>query len=416
MDENRANESTADSAQKDISSAIQMGKNAAQTAKTIAKTASEAATGNVVGAATTLLKDPETLKKILLFILIPIMVFSLLVVCFLYALPSAIYETVTSYFAGIAEDWESATYGSDGDVVWAGVVASIKVAGEVVSDAAQGLWNSFVGLFKGSSDDDGTEELSTDGTELHVTQVEAATKETLNRKLDLASAKIDKRVEQLETSLRGASSSISTYFSNLYADTCDVWAGTTIDIQTQSLSKSDAVTLLSLYTVITETATKPMALSDFAKWLGYYNASSSKRTQLDIGNSGIVVEVIGWDGTFMPQYLVELEKYEIEVFGETQTDFSEYQCAVVDMLLIVDCVDFADIRPTYVTKTRTVDDTSQEADADGNYPQTEESYTEGSVVVNISIKARSAKSLSEMVGLWDGALPSPKDADEEGQN
>lgn len=65
-------ENTLESAQRDISNAVKMGANAAKTAKTVGKVAAQAASGNVAGAAVTLLKDPQTLKKILIIALLPV--------------------------------------------------------------------------------------------------------------------------------------------------------------------------------------------------------------------------------------------------------------------------------------------------------------------------------------------------------
>lgn len=74
-----------------------MGADAARTAKTLGKAAAHAAAGDVAGAAAEVVKDPETLKKILLILLIPVISFVLITTMFLYALPISIYEGVSTY-------------------------------------------------------------------------------------------------------------------------------------------------------------------------------------------------------------------------------------------------------------------------------------------------------------------------------
>lgn len=141
------NLSVADSAAKDVNGAIQMGREAAQGVKTVAKAAAMAASQNYVGAALTLLKDPKTLKKILIIALLPILLFSMLIVFFLYALPTLIFEAVVSYFQEVGERWEETTYAGGGNVFWQGVWATIKTGGEIVGDVATGLWNGLKSLF-----------------------------------------------------------------------------------------------------------------------------------------------------------------------------------------------------------------------------------------------------------------------------
>ena len=91
---------------KDMSNAIKMGAETAKTVKTVAKAGAQAASGNVVGAAVSVLKDPHTLRLILIIILIPVLLIACIGVIFLYALPTAIFESVSSYFASLGEEWK----------------------------------------------------------------------------------------------------------------------------------------------------------------------------------------------------------------------------------------------------------------------------------------------------------------------
>lgn len=78
------NEKVSDSVERDIQGAVKMGADAARTAKTLGKAAAHAAAGDVAGAAAEVVKDPETLKKILLILLIPVISFVLITTMFLY--------------------------------------------------------------------------------------------------------------------------------------------------------------------------------------------------------------------------------------------------------------------------------------------------------------------------------------------
>lgn len=86
------NEKVSDSVERDIQGAVKMGADAARTAKTLGKAAAHAAAGDVAGAAAEVVKDPETLKKILLILLIPVISFVLITTMFLYALPTIPFE------------------------------------------------------------------------------------------------------------------------------------------------------------------------------------------------------------------------------------------------------------------------------------------------------------------------------------
>lgn len=95
--------STAQSMQSNVQGAVNMGRGTAQTAKTVQKVAAQAASGNVAGAAVSLLKDPETLKKALVVAVIAILIPAILLVFCLYALPNVIYEAPVTFFSEINE-------------------------------------------------------------------------------------------------------------------------------------------------------------------------------------------------------------------------------------------------------------------------------------------------------------------------
>ena len=81
-----SNQNALDSARRDVGNAVKMGKDAAKTAKTVGKAAAQAASGNVVGAAVTALKDPAVVRIMLLVFLFPVILLVTVIIFFLYAL------------------------------------------------------------------------------------------------------------------------------------------------------------------------------------------------------------------------------------------------------------------------------------------------------------------------------------------
>lgn len=418
-------ENTLESAQRDISNAVKMGANAAKTAKTVGKVAAQAASGNVAGAAVTLLKDPQTLKKILIIALLPIFFIVCLGVFFLYALPTAIFEAVSSYFQSVGEEWEEGVYSAEGGIILAGIFETIKAGGRIIGDAVggaldfvKGLWDGLTSWFTSDSSsddgsgarvDDGTETITEDGTEIYVTHEEAAEKETLLSKIESCQKKIEVRADQIKQAIMDQHSAIDQVFRSRFAGTYDVWDGTTINVVYNDVSQAEAIRLLSAFTVIHGASLEDMNLSDFLKWLGYYREFSGSNTEFNLGGDsiGVTAKVKTWCGTFMPQYLQEQMEQDIEAKereiaenggDESQmeaarksikTSYEQYQGPAADLLLVVDCPNFEDVQPIYRT----------EIAEDGSI------IIHCSVSFSVAIKTRSVDTLStEIIGFWDKDL------------
>lgn len=422
--DDRSQENTLESAQRDISNAVKMGADAAKTAKTVGKVAAQAASGNVAGAVVTLLKDPQTLKKILIIALLPVFFIVCLGVFFLYALPTAIFEAVSSYFQSVGKEWEEGVYSSDGGIILAGVFETIKAGGRIIGDAVggaldivKGIWDGLTSWFTSDSSsddgsgervDDGTETITEDGTEIYVTHEEAAEKETLLNKIQACQDKVGLRADQIKEAILDQHTAIDKIFRNRFAGTYDVWDGTTINVVYNDISQAEAIRLLSAFTVIHGASLEDMNLSDFLKWLGYYREFSGAHTEFNLGGDiGVTAKVKTWCGTFMPQYLQEQMEQDIEAMeheiaenggSEDQieaerksikTSYEQYQGPAADLLLIVDCPNFEDVQPIY----RTVEND------DGSVT------VHCSVSFSVAIKTRTVEDLStEIIGFWDKDL------------
>lgn len=95
------------------------------------------------------MKDPQTLKKILIIALLPVFFIVCLGVFFLYALPTAIFEAVTSYFQSVGEEWEEGVYSAEGGIILAGIFETIKAGGRIIGDAVGGALDFVKGLWDG---------------------------------------------------------------------------------------------------------------------------------------------------------------------------------------------------------------------------------------------------------------------------
>ena len=425
--ENEQNLSMADSAAKDIRGAVIMGKEAAQGVKTVAKAASMAASQNYVGAFMTLLKDPKTMKKVLIIALIPILFLSILTVFFLYALPTLIFEAVVSYFEEVGERWQEITYAGGGNVFWQGVWATVKTGGEIIGDVATSLWNGLKSLFTTSSGEDtgtASDPLSDNGMEIQIMQdgpnyveaisnpsalLDGAEYYTLLRKVDACVDKISAREDAIRNAITGQTSQIQNAVNAQFASSYDHFT-TTVHVTAEPMSQSGAIQLLSLYTVQTNASLQELRLSDLMKWLGY-NGNNPGTTSFSLGDLGVSCSVNTWKGEFLPQYLLEQRKQEklMSGDGEPITDFTPFMCPAVDLIIVVDCPDMSDIP----IMTSSIDVAYGVEDADGAPvldEETGEQITEmrqetvGNATVNITVRTRGVNSLAQLAGLWDGPL------------
>ena len=427
METQQKQNNSVDSPADEAKGALILGKEAAQAVKSVSKAAAMAASQNYVGSALALLKDPETAKKILIIVLVPILLFSMLSVFFLYALPTLIFEAVISFFDEVSERWREVTYAGGGNVFWQGVWATIKTGGDIVGDIATGLWNSLKRLFTTESGEDtgaANDTLTDNGMELQIVQdgpnyVEAlfnprALKEgaeylTLVRKINACVDKISSREATIQAAISGQTAQIQDAVNVAYSADYDHF-NTTVCVSTEPMSQSGAIQLLCLYTVQTNASLQGLKLSDFMKWLGW-NGMDLGTTSFALGDLGISCAVKTWKGEFLPQYLMEQRKQEREMSGsgETFTDFSQYMCPAVDLVLVVDCPNLSEIpiARSYIEVPYGVVDDEGEPVID---EETGEQVTElreesvGNATVNITVRTRGINSLAQLAGLWTGPL------------
>lgn len=396
----------------DIGSAVKAGTDAVKSSKTLSKAAAQASSGNVAGAGFTLLRDSKTVGTAAKFIFLPIIVLLIIIILSLYALPSVIYEPVESFSSQLKEEWEQNVYDSDQDVAISSILAAFRVTGDIVGDFAKNVWEnvkSFLRTGDGKGNYASTGDfLSNDAYELQVMGNEEAMMKTLQNKIDSCITKLSARQDDIKSAIFAESNEIKSVIRDRYSQGYDQFY-VNIDVATNDITQEEAISLLSLYTVQNNADIQGKRVSDFMKWLGWYNSWDTGVTSFELSDFGVTCATKTWKGTFLPQYLMEQKYQEERMFGTPVTNFEEYGAPAVDLLLYVDCPSIDDLKVVKTTKrkTRTV------RDADGNPvidPETgavkKESYTItiGTVNLKISIIPRDMNVLAEIAGLWVGDL------------
>lgn len=407
-----ADRSMVDSAAHDISNAVKMGKDTARAAKTISKAAGQAASGNFVGAGISLLKDPETMKKLIIFILISAIALSTITVMFLYALPIAIFETIMTYVAQIKTMYSEALYSGTGSIVMRDINATLKVGGKIISDVAKGLWSGVKALFGKRADQPDEEtpgaEFDSNDTELHVTQEEAAERGALLRKVDLCIEKVSARENQISKAIKQKRKAIVQAVTDAKSAGFDVFE-VRVDVTASPITQTEAIQLLSLYTVQKGASLQDMAVADMLQYLGWQPAFAGT-TSFEISDYGVEARVKKWTGTFLPQYLEEQKKQLKD--QKLNTDFMERQgAAATDFLLYVSAPRMDDIQvlAEYLTREEEVFD-PETGEPTGEVVEIE--YVKGLAIVNIDIRSRPISRLSALAGLWSDALPKQETSNE----
>lgn len=448
-------ESTVDSASRDLGGAIQMGSQAARSAKTIGKAAAEVSTGNVAGAAVTLAKDPESMKTLLILALIPLFALVIFTTVVLYALPNLMYDAATAYVSEVTEMYEQELYGGTEEITsFTKFSAALKVSGRVIADVLQNattvvksIWSGLTGRFLGRDESRINSRAGSGAaaklTEDQLYQVYAAinfesVNLTIRDRIDTILTKADGRAQDLSDAIWKKKDAIdrviSRYYQNTYSQLIRqyddfVWDGTDLYVNTENtISPQGAVKLLSLYTVQTDDSLQNMNLSSLMKWLGYYERTGLLRTETEeftLSDLGVTCSVHTWQGTFLPQYLMEeMRTVQEETYWSAVSDMNmfdgldrkerterkkqartdawekveelylrEHGCSLIDLLMVLDCPTLSEIPVDTWVETIPVEDG----------PDIQ--ILHAKATLQIDIYTRSLADLEWMVGLWEGPLP-----------
>lgn len=353
--------------------AIRMGKQAAKTAKTLAKAAGRASVGDFAGAAVEVAKDKETMKTLLMVVLIAALIFSFIMISFLYALPTSIFESITDLYSNASELYDEIVYSNKNEVNWALNVLDcttqlLRGAGTELSVFLEDLWGWIV---EGS---DTAEQSMDDGSELAIIAVEAAEKLSVIKKAVAANDKYLMRAVQIYEEIDAHRLEIRHYMASQFPDDgyalisvsqvgtikhlgSDTYRNYSVSapygqaptqvierlshIVTQLRSATtqeradelnaeidsiieeefpmpgagdtnnqDSLAVLSLLTAQQGGSLSDMKTSDFMKYLGYYDSDNFWDRNTSFDIGGAATgSVVDWKGTFKPQYLMEEIKH-----------------------------------------------------------------------------------------------------------
>lgn len=372
----------------------QVASDTVKSAKAVSKIAANAASGNAAGAVVEGVKAaPELFRTIGRLIVVMMTVILVLT----YAFPVSIYEATSSFFEAVQEREEEYIYSGGGDVqaktFW--YYVSLGPLRTALSQLWNDIWHSI------TSQADSSDVITENGIqEVGVMENQDDLRETSLNCILACSQKIKVRAEELEDIVTDMHDAIDSYFSAAYAGTYDRWDGTTVALQVEPMSYYNALQLLSVYSTTKTGDNEPLKVSGFMRWLGYYDSAHTDTISFDLGKSGIIGSVNSWCGTFAPQYLTEQVSFERNNYGDDgiKTDLSDYSCALIDLMLVIDTPDFSTIPAEYGTDV-IVTGVDEETGED----ITEEIVT-ATVTVPILIRVRNITELDNIIGFWGGDL------------
>lgn len=378
-------------------SGVQIGAEAARTAASIGTAASKVASQNYVGAAVEVLKDQHARNVVIAIILIPIILFSIISVFFLYALPTTMWEAVQTFFAmlkeGFLEDVYSGEYGS----TWQSFFPALRNAvGNAISTAASNIWNAFKGLFTNDSTQSDEELDFLNGDQLLIAQSEQAETDTLNDKIQATKDKFENRMESIAQTVidslviqkavkaewkedYGSKGKTTVWYDNGTGPYASKTAGTPgeyriiyvyeyggCDVQYSTIAPTslDCAKIMCVYTAQEGANISDMLLSDYMKWLGYKPGvlfPGAAKNNFSVTSNGLTVNSIRrWDGTCLPQYLYEQKEYEEFAYGDALVNYEKnYGVSVVDMLTVLSLPNVSGITPISSTKTEEVRESTE---------------------------------------------------------
>ena len=372
----------------------QTASDAVKSAKAVSKIAANAASGNAAGAVVEGVKAAPELFRTVGRLIVVILAVTLILT---YAFPASIYEATSSFFEAVQEREEEYIYSGGGDVqaktFW--YYVSLGPLRTALTQLWNDIWRSI------TSQADSSDVITADGLqEVGVMENQDDLRETSLNCILACSQKIKVRAEELEDIVTDMHDAIDNYFSTMYAGTYDQWNGTTVALQVEPMSYYNALQLLSVYSTTKTGDNEPLKVSGFMRWLGYYDSSHTDTISFDLGKSGIIGSLNSWCGTFVPQYLTEQVSFERNNYGDDgiKTDLSDYSCALIDLMLVIDTPDFSTI-PAEYGKDIIVTGVDEETGKD----ITKEIVT-ATVTVPIQIRVRNITELDNIIGFWGGDL------------
>ena len=431
---------------------------AGKTARNAVIAAGKAASGDFAGAAIDIFKD-DNLRTLIAFLLA---ISFFILFCVIFVVPMSVYEGLQGYVDNLTEQWKVDYYSGDSGRF----ISFLKATAGLISNVAGDLWNRIKESGTGAEDTDRVED-----ADLNVVSVKQDLLSVYSRKIQAGKDKITARQKTIIDSLtqdarRGQISSImygrfvSEYKGNYYEydvhyNTTDgtiqskkvnVYDGCEVVAINRTITDTDSLKLLCLYTAQEGNSIESIRLSGFMKWLGY-NGSNNRRLEYNLGeNENISYSIPSWTGGFMPQYL------EDEA-AKTKQAYRDHGAALTDLLIQIDCPNLLSIQASVSEELKTDAGTAYKWITDYTKPIYEEnlsyedrsdgatktqSYSNGhdspeaelpkivgyeqkqvlysydisyihvKYIIPVTVSCRDINQILDAAGLWSGFLPEEK--------
>ena len=313
-------ETTGNEIQQGAQQAVNAGVKTARAAKAVQSAAKKAATGNYVGAAVEVLKNETTRKVIACIVLFSIF---LTIVIFFIA-PLALYESITSAAEALAEKWKVGYYeGTSGRFV-STFRALIGLFKDDSIDNALSVTNGSED--EATTEDLKLMGDKAALTATYARKIKAI-QDKIEARQKLIKKNIEANDGPIYGYFAGRYQSEYAHKYDGDEYTRAVYDGANIDVITRTVSTKTALHILSLYSTQIGSSVDNIKLSGLLKWLGYNAGGSKYVDFPIDKSGIASGRIQAWTGTFMPQYLIDeatkrgqLEDYQ-KKYGCSVVDF-----------------------------------------------------------------------------------------------
>lgn len=313
-------------------SQIAMGAQAAKDVKTLGKTAAYAASGNVVGAAKEIAKNP----KIFLRIIAGFLIFCMMLLLCIMSIPSMMWSVVEGVFASLGDIWDNAA-GTTGNHLTDAALQVFNFIGGVadslgdkIKNLFSSAWGAIKGFIFGSDSDSSAQNLEPTEAGVMTGLDEEKQKENFEDLCTRTSKRyLDRYFDLLEEVKKDSnarawqyddySMTLVTPYPSVQQITWTDALLSPIDSKKKyesfyTQTKKAAVEILAAYSVQRSGSIgNDVKWSEYSDWLGARNVDGFGPFGLDTYRvNGWLTDCVKWQGTFMTQPNYERMMHDME--------------------------------------------------------------------------------------------------------